>query len=278
MSPKARSSKNKARLGRYQELAAQEYDAREGAAQIQIPTSRPLGTKVVVAKDLKKSFNDKVLFENLNFDLPPGGIVGVIGPNGAGKTPLFRMIMGLEEPDSGTLEIGETVMPSYVDQSRDSLNADKTVYEEISGGHDTLEVGKATIHARSYCGRFNFKGSDQQKRVGTLSGGERNRVHLAKLLRSGGNLLLLDEPTNDLDVDTLRALEEGLSNFGGCAVVVSHDRWFLDRIATHILAFEGDQNVVWCEGNYRIYEQQRRERLGDSADTPVGGRFKPLSR
>jgi ATP-binding cassette ChvD family protein len=278
MSPKARSSKNKARLGRYQELAAQEYDAREGAAQIQIPTSRPLGTKVVVAKDLKKSFNDKVLFENLNFDLPPGGIVGVIGPNGAGKTTLFRMIMGLEEPDSGTLEIGETVMPSYVDQSRDSLNADKTVYEEISGGHDTLEVGKATIHARSYCGRFNFKGSDQQKRVGTLSGGERNRVHLAKLLRSGGNLLLLDEPTNDLDVDTLRALEEGLSNFGGCAVVVSHDRWFLDRIATHILAFEGDQNVVWCEGNYRIYEQQRRERLGDSADTPVGGRFKPLSR
>ena len=278
MSPKARSSKNKARLERYRELASQEYDAREGAAQIQIPTSRPLGTKVVIAKDLKKSFDGRVLFDNLNFDLPPGGIVGVIGPNGAGKTTLFRMMMGQEQPDSGTLEVGDSVSLSYVDQSRDALDPKKTVYEEISGGHDNLEVGKTTIHARSYCGRFNFKGSDQQKFVGNLSGGERNRVHLAKLLRSGGNLLLLDEPTNDLDVDTLRALEEGLSNFGGCAVVVSHDRWFLDRIATHILAFEGNETVVWCEGNYRIYEQQRKERLGDAADTPPGGRFKPLSR
>lgn len=278
MSPKARSTKNKARLQRYQELAAQQYDEREGAAQIQIPTSRPLGTKVVVADGLEKSFDGRTLFRDMNFELPPGGIVGIIGANGAGKTTLFRIIMGQEQPDAGTLTIGDSVEVSYVDQSRDALDADKTVYEEISDGHDTLEVGRAKIHARSYCGRFNFRGSDQQKKVGSLSGGERNRVHLAKLLRSGGNLLLLDEPTNDLDVDTLRALEEGLSNFGGCAVVVSHDRWFLDRIATHILAFEGNESVVWCEGNYRIYEQQRRERLGDAADTPPGGRFKPLTR
>ncbi len=278
MSPKARATKNKARLERYQELASQEYDAREDAAQIQIPTSRALGTLVVKAENLKKSFGDRVLFQNMNFDLPPGGIVGVIGPNGAGKTTLFRMILGAEKPDSGTLKIGETVMLSYVDQSRDSLDPKKTVYQEISGGHDTLEVGSAKIHARAYCGRFNFKGPDQQKFVGQLSGGERNRVHMAKLLRSGGNLLLLDEPTNDLDVDTLRALEEGLSSFGGCAVIVSHDRWFLDRIATHILAFEGTDSVIWCEGNYRIYEQQRRERLGEAADNVFGGRFKPLSR
>lgn len=278
MSPKARATKNKARMDRYQELSSQEYDAREDAAQIQIPTTRKLGTLVIKATNLKKSFGDRVLFDNLNFDLPPGGIVGVIGPNGAGKTTLFKMILGLEEPDSGTLKIGETVDLSYVDQSRDALDAGKTVYQEISGGYDLLEVGSAKIHARAYCGRFNFKGADQQKLVSQLSGGERNRVHMAKLLRSGGNLLLLDEPTNDLDIDTLRALEEGLSTFGGCAVVVSHDRWFLDRIATHILAFEGDQSVVWCEGNYRIYEQQRRERLGEAADTPAGGRFKPLSR
>lgn len=278
MSPKARSTKNKARLQRYQELAAQEYDAREGSAQIQIPTSRPLGTKVVIADSLQKSYDGRTLFDNLSFDLPPGGIVGVIGANGAGKTTLFRIIMGQEEPDAGSLTIGDSVSLSYVDQSRDALDPDKTVYEEISDGHDTLIVGKAKIHARSYCGRFNFRGSDQQKKVGSLSGGERNRVHLAKLLRSGGNLLLLDEPTNDLDVDTLRALEEGLTTFGGCAVVVSHDRWFLDRIATHILAFEGDQNVVWCEGNYRIYEQQRKARLGDEADESAGGRFKPLTR
>ena len=278
MSPKARATKNKARLERYNEMAAQEYDARDDAAQIQIPTSRKLGAVVVKADKLRKSFGEKLLFEDMSFDLPPGGIVGVIGPNGAGKTTLFKMIMGLEQPDSGTLRIGETVSASYVDQSRDELDPKKSVYQEISGGYETLEVGTARIHARAYCGRFNFKGSDQQKFVGELSGGERNRVHLAKLLRSGGNLLLLDEPTNDLDVDTLRALEEGLSNFGGCAVVVSHDRWFLDRIATHILAFESDGTVVWCEGNYRIYEQQRKERLGDAADRPAGGRFKPLSR
>ncbi|MCA9061432.1 MAG: energy-dependent translational throttle protein EttA [Planctomycetaceae bacterium] len=278
MSPKARATKNKARLQRYQELAAQDYDAREDAAQIQIPTSRPLGSLVVRAEGLKKSFGDRLLFDNLSFDLPPGGIVGVIGPNGAGKTTLFRMIVGQEQPDDGKLTIGETVQVSYVDQSRDELADGKTVYEEISGGHDTLEVGNTKIHARAYCGRFNFKGADQQKQVGKLSGGERNRVHLAKLLRSGGNLLLLDEPTNDLDVDTLRALEEGLSSFGGCAVVVSHDRWFLDRIATHILAFEGENSVIWCEGNYRIYEQQRKERLGEDADMPSGGRYKRLNR
>ncbi|MEY3457886.1 MAG: hypothetical protein RL215_1043 [Planctomycetota bacterium] len=278
MSPKARATKNKARLQRYNELAAQEYDARDDAAQIQIPITRKLGQLVVKADNLSKKFGDRTLFTGLSFDLPPGGIVGVIGPNGAGKTTLFRMIIGHEKPDSGTLKIGETVDVSYVDQSRDSLDGSKTVYQEISGGHDLLEVGSAKIHARAYCGRFNFKGSDQQKFVGQLSGGERNRVHFAKLLRSGGNLLLLDEPTNDLDVDTLRALEEGLETFGGCAVVVSHDRWFLDRIVTHILAFEGDGTVVWCEGNYRIYEQQRKERLGDAADGPVAGRFKPLNR
>lgn len=277
MSPKARATKNKARLQRYNELAAQEYDVRDDAAQIQIPTTRKLGQLVVKAEGLSKSFGDRLLFEGLNFDLPPGGIVGVIGANGAGKTTLFRLITGQEQQDSGKLTIGETVDISYVDQSRDSLDDSKTVYEEISGGHDLLEVGKAKIHARAYCGRFNFKGSDQQKKVGQLSGGERNRVHFAKLLRSGGNLLLLDEPTNDLDVDTLRALEEGLESYGGCAVVVSHDRWFLDRIATHILSFEGEGQVVWCEGNYRIYEQQRRERLGDDEDRPKG-RFKPLTR
>jgi energy-dependent translational throttle protein EttA len=278
MSPKARATKNKARLDRYKELAAQEYDTKDGAAQIQIPTTRKLGQKVVIAEGLSKSFDGRMIFEDMSFDLPPGGIVGIIGPNGAGKTTLFRMIMGQEDADAGSLAIGETVDISYVDQSRDELDAKKTVYQEISGGNEILEVGKAEIHARSYCGRFNFKGKDQQKFVGDLSGGERNRVHMAKLLRSGGNLLLLDEPTNDLDIETLRALEEGLSSFGGCAVVVSHDRWFLDRIATHILAFEGDGSVVWCEGNYRSYEIQRKDRLGDSAETPIGGRFKPLSR
>lgn len=278
MSPKARSSKNKARLQRYEELAAREYDERDGAAQIQIPITRPLGKKVVVAEGLTKSFDGRTIFQNMSFNLPPGGIVGIIGPNGAGKTTLFKIIMGTEEPDSGSIVVGDTVDISYVDQSRDALDPKKTAYEEISGGADILMVGKTKIHARSYCGRFNFKGKDQQKFVGDLSGGERNRVHMAKLLRSGGNLLLLDEPTNDLDVDTLRALEDGLSTFGGCAVVVSHDRWFLDRIATHILSFEGDGSVVWCEGNYASYELQRKERLGDAADAPAGGRFKPLSR
>ena len=278
MSPKARSTKNKARLDRYAELQAQEYDAQEGAAQIQIPTSQSLGDLVIRAEGLTKAFDEKLLFENVEFDLPKGGIVGVIGPNGAGKTTLFKMIMGLEEPTSGSMRIGEKVELSYVDQSRDALDPKKTVYEEISGGVDLLKVGTSEIHARAYCGRFDFKGSEQQKFVGDLSGGERNRVHLAKLLRSGGNVLLLDEPTNDLDVDTLRALEEGLSTFGGCAVVVSHDRWFLDRIATHMLAFEGDSQVYWFEGNYKMYEASRKERLGDDADKPTQIRYRPLSK
>ena len=278
MSPKARVAKNKARIQRYEELAAQQYDAREEGADIQIPVTRPLGDLVGRAEKLSKAFGDRLLFENLEFNLPRGGIVGVIGPNGAGKTTLFRMIMGQEQPTSGTLRIGDTVDLAYVDQFRDSLDPKHTVYEEISGGHDQLEVGKVKIHARAYCGRFNFKGGDQQKFVDQLSGGERNRVHLAKLLRSGGNLLLLDEPTNDLDVDTLRSLEEGLSTFGGCAVVSSHDRWFLDRIATHILAFEGDSRVVWFEGNYKMYEEQRHQRLGHDADQPHRLKFKPLAR
>jgi len=278
MSPKARATKNKARLERYEQLAAQEYDAREDAADIQIAPGPPLGELVVRAENLSKAFGDNVLFENLNFDLPRGGIVGVIGPNGAGKTTLFRMIMGQEKPDNGELRIGETVKLAYVDQSRDSLSPDRTVYEEISGGVDHLEVGHTRIHSRAYVGRFNFKGTDQQKLVKQLSGGERNRVHLAKLLRAGGNLLLLDEPTNDLDVDTLRALEEALADFGGCVMVTSHDRWFLDRIATHILAFEGNSNVVWFEGNYKMYEIQRRERLGDEADRPHRIQYRPLTR
>jgi len=278
MSPKARATKNKARMERYHELQSQQYDAREEAAQIQIPTSQPLGDLVIRAEKLTKAWEDRILFENVNFDLPKGGIVGVIGPNGAGKTTLFRMIMGTEQPTSGSLRLGDRVQLSHVDQSRDALDPAKTVFEEISGGHDLLEVGGVEIHARAYCGRFNFKGTDQQKLVKTLSGGERNRVHMAKLLRSGGNVLLLDEPTNDLDVDTLRALEEGLSSFGGCAVVVSHDRWFLDRIATHILAFEGDSQVYWFEGNYKMYEASRKERLGIAADQPHRVKYRPLAR
>ncbi|MBD3676268.1 MAG: energy-dependent translational throttle protein EttA [Planctomycetaceae bacterium] len=278
MSPKARSTKNKARLQRYEELASQEYDTRDGAADIQIPVAQPLGDLVVRAEGLTKSYGDKLIFENLEFDLPRGGIVGIIGPNGAGKTTLLKLITGQEEPDSGTLKIGSTVQLSVVDQMRDALDDDKTVYEEISGGLDMLEVGKTKIHSRAYCGRFNFKGGDQQKKVGQLSGGERNRVHMAKLLRSGGNLLLLDEPTNDLDVETLRSLEEGLLNFGGCAVVVSHDRWFLDRIATHILAFEGNSQAYWFEGNYKMYEASRKERLGEDADQPTRLQYKPLKR
>lgn len=277
MSPKARATKNKARLQRYDELQRQAYDVQDGAAQIQIPSSQSLGDLVIRAEGLTKAYDNTLLYENVNFDLPKGGIVGVIGPNGAGKTTLFRMIMGTEEPTSGSLRIGDRVILSYVDQSRDSLQAGKTVYEEISGGYDLIEIGGSKIHARAYCGRFNFKGSDQQKFVHQLSGGERNRVHLAKLLRSGGNVLLLDEPTNDLDVDTLRALEEGLSDFGGCAVVVSHDRWFLDRIATHILAFEGDSQVYWFEGNYKMYELNRRERMGEAADRPHRLRYRPIS-
>ena len=278
MSPKARSTKNKARLQRYEELASQQYDSRDDAPEIQIPVTQPLGDLVVRAEGLSKAFGDRLLFEGMEFNLPRGGIVGVIGPNGAGKTTLFRMIMGQEPATAGTLKIGDSVDLAYVDQSRDALDPDHTVYEEISGGKDTLEIGKAKIHARAYCGRFNFKGSDQQKFVRELSGGERNRVHLAKLLRSGGNLILLDEPTNDLDVDTLRSLEEGLAGFGGCAVVTSHDRWFLDRVATHILAFEGNSQVVWFEGNYKMYEIQRKQRLGHDADQPHRLKFKPLTR
>ncbi len=279
MAPKARATKNKARLERYEQLVAQQYDAREDAADIQIPSGPPLGDVVVVADNVSKAFGDNLLFENMTFSLPRGGIVGVIGPNGAGKTTLFRMIIGQEKPDSGTLRVGETVMLSYVDQSRDALDPKKSVYEEISGGLDILDVGKVRIHARSYVGRFNFKGPDQQKLVGELSGGERNRVHLAKMLRSGGNLLLLDEPTNDLDIETLRSLEEGLENFGGCAVVISHDRWFLDRLATHILAFEGDSRVYWCEGNYQVYEANYHQRMGAEADRPHRIHYKhPFSR
>ncbi|MBW3539186.1 MAG: energy-dependent translational throttle protein EttA [Planctomycetes bacterium] len=275
LSPKARATKNKARLQRYEELAGQEYDTRDDAPEIQIPVGQPLGDLVVRAEHLAKAFGDKLLFDDMNFDLPRGGIVGVIGPNGAGKTTLFRMIVGQEQPTDGALRVGESVELSYVDQSRDALDGEKTVYEEISGGIDQLDVGGVRIHARSYVGRFNFKGTDQQKLVKQLSGGERNRVHLAKLLRSGGNLLLLDEPTNDLDVDTLRALEEGLQTFGGCAMISSHDRWFLDRIATHILSFEGDSGVVWFEGNYRMYEESRRQRLGADADRPRRIRYRP---
>jgi sulfate-transporting ATPase len=277
-SPKARSTKNKARLERYNELVSQEYDEREDAADIQIVPGPPLGELVIRAEKLSKAFGDKLLFEDLNFDLPRGGIVGVIGPNGAGKTTLFKMIMGMEKPSSGDLRIGETVSLSYVDQSRDALDPGKTVYEEITSGRDFVDVGSSRLHSRAYVGRFNFKGQDQQKFVRELSGGERNRVHLAKLLRTGGNVMLLDEPTNDLDVETLRSLEEAIQNFAGCVLVSSHDRWFLDRIATHILAFEGDSTVVWFEGNYQMYEIQKHERLGDEADRPHRIKFRPLAR
>jgi len=278
MSPRARVAKNRARLQRYEELAAQESEKREEAVVLSIPPGPHLGTLVVEAKDLSKSFGDTLLFENLNFRLPPGGIVGVIGPNGAGKTTLFRMIVGQEKPTNGTLRIGDSVVVSYVDQNRDALNPENTVFQEITGGMDQVTLGKRKIPGRAYTAQFNFKGPDQEKKVGQLSGGERNRVHLAKLLKSGGNLLLLDEPTNDLDVEMLRALEEALLEFGGCAVVISHDRWFLDRIATHILAFEGDSKVVWCDGNYQTYEAQRKERLGLDADQPHRIRYKSLIR
>jgi energy-dependent translational throttle protein EttA len=278
MSPKAQATKNKARMQRYEELRSQQYEGSDDTATFQIPSGKPLGDLVIRAEKLSKGFGDRLLFENMEFNLPRGGIVGVIGPNGAGKTTLFKMIMGIENPDAGTLRIGNAVELAYVDQSRDALDGDKSVYEEISGGADVLEVGGVRIHSRAYVGKFNFKGPDQQKLVKQLSGGERNRVHLAKLLRSGGNVILLDEPTNDLDVDTLRALEEGLSNFGGCVIVTSHDRWFLDRIATHILAFEGDSQAYWFEGNYKMYEVNKRERLGTDADQPHRIKYRPLSR
>jgi ATP-binding cassette ChvD family protein len=278
MAPRARVAKNRARLARYEQLASQEADRREEAVVLQIPAGPHLGDLVVEAKGVAKSYGDQTLFEDLNFRLPPGGIVGVIGPNGAGKTTLFRLIVGQETADKGELRVGDTVLSSYVDQSRESLDAEKTIFEEISGGLDQVVLGKRKMPSRAYVASFNFKGPDQEKKVGNLSGGERNRVHLAKLLKSGGNLLLLDEPTNDLDIDMLRALEEALLEFGGCAVVISHDRWFLDRIATHILAFEGDSQVVWCDGNYRTYEEQRRERLGIEADQPHRIRYKKLTR
>jgi energy-dependent translational throttle protein EttA len=277
MSPRARQAKNKARITAYEQMAAQQFEERSDELELQIPPGRPLGQLAVEANGLKKAFGDKLLIDDLTFRLPPGGIVGVIGPNGAGKTTLFRMLVGQEQPDAGQLKIGETVEFGYVDQSRDQLSPSATVYQEISGGNDLLEMGGRKINARSYVSKFNFRGPDQEKKVGDLSGGERNRVHLAKLLRRGCNLLLLDEPTNDLDVDTLRALEEGILNFAGCVVVISHDRWFLDRVATHILAFEGDGIVHWCEGNFQTYEQQRRERLGlDAEATLGGGRYKKL--
>ncbi len=275
--PKGRHAKSKARLQRYEEMAAQEFQTRNETKEIFIPAGPRLGDLVVEAKDLRKSFGDRLLIDNLSFNLPRGGIVGIIGPNGAGKTTLFRMIIGQEKPDAGELRIGPSVQLAYVDQSRDALDGAKTVWQEISGGQDMMLVGKAEVPSRAYCGRFNFKGSDQQKLVKDLSGGERNRLHLAKLLKSGGNLLLLDEPTNDLDVDTLRALEDALLDFSGCAVVISHDRWFLDRIATHILAFEGDSKVVWFEGNFADYEVDRHRRLGTDADQPHRIKYRKLT-
>ncbi len=276
--PKGRRKKAKARISNYEELLAQEASVQLDQVQIHIPAGPRLGDVVVEAKDLKKGFGDKLLIEDLSFSLPPGGIVGVIGPNGAGKTTLFKMITGDEQPDSGELKIGETVQVAAVDQSRDALDDNKTVWEEISGGDEQIMVGEREMNSRAYTSSFNFKGSDQQKKVGTLSGGERNRLHLAKVLKSGGNLLLLDEPTNDLDVDTLRALEEALLSFAGCAVVISHDRWFLDRVATHVLAFEGDSQVTWFEGNFEAYEEHRRELLGDEADRPHRISYKRLTR
>jgi ATP-binding cassette ChvD family protein len=275
-SPKGRHAKSKARLARFEELSSREFQKRSETKQVHIPAGPRLGDLVVEAKGLRKGYDGRLLIDGLSFQLPPGGIVGVIGPNGAGKSTLLRMLVGTEQPDGGELRIGETVVIAYVDQSREELNGDHSVWQEISGGQDIIVVGKSQIPSRAYVGRFNFKGTDQEKRVSDLSGGERNRVHLAKLLIKGGNLLLLDEPSNDLDVETLRALEEALLDFPGCAVVVSHDRWFLDRVATHMLAFEGDSRVTWFEGNYADYEADRRRRLGADADQPHRPKFKRL--
>jgi energy-dependent translational throttle protein EttA len=274
MSPKARQAKGKARLKRYEELLAESTQEKVTQADIYIPPGPRLGDVVIEAHDLKKAFGDKLLFDNLSFRLPPAGIVGIIGPNGAGKTTLFKMMADQEKPDGGDIKIGSTVKMMYVDQSRESLNDKNTVFQEITNGAEVIEMGPKKMNSRAYCTVFNFKGSDQQKLVGSLSGGERNRLHLAKLLKQGGNLLLLDEPTNDLDVDTLRALEDAIEAFAGCVVVISHDRWFLDRIATHILAFEGDSKVVWFEGNYQDYEADKRKRLGDVGPTRI--KYKPL--
>jgi len=278
MSPRARQSKGKARLNAYEQLLNEDTAQKIDQVEIYIPPGPRLGDVVVEARGVRKAYDDQLLMDDLNFTLPRGGIVGVIGPNGAGKTTLFRMITGEEKPDAGTLRLGDTVQAGYVDQSRDALAANKSVWEEIAGGEDELMIGKRAVPSRAYVSWFNFKGSQQQRKVGTLSGGERNRVHLAKLLQRGSNLLLLDEPTNDLDVDTLRALEEALLNYAGCAVVISHDRWFLDRIATHMLAFEGDSRVVWFEGNYQDYEADRKRRLGAEADTPHRIRYRKLTR
>jgi energy-dependent translational throttle protein EttA len=277
MSPRARTAKSKARLAAYEQLAAQQVEVREEAIELQLPPGPHLGDKVVTFKNVTKGFGDNILMENVEFSLPPGGIVGIIGPNGAGKTTLFKMIIGQEKPNSGTIEIGSTVALSYVDQNRDTLDPEKSVYEEISEGNEFIYYGKQRLSARAYAARFNFRGTDQQKKVGVLSGGERNRVQLAKLLRRGGNVLLLDEPTNDLDVDTLRALEEGLDGFAGCAVVISHDRWFLDRMATHMMAFEGEGKVRWFEGNFQAYEAKRHEELGSDADRPHRMVYKKLT-
>jgi ATP-binding cassette ChvD family protein len=275
--PKGRQAKSKARLARFEELSSQEFQKRNETTEIYIPPGPRLGENVIEAEGLCKGFGDRLLIDTLSFKVPPGAIVGIIGANGAGKTTLFRMITGQENPDTGTLRIGDTVKFAYVDQSRDALDPDKTVFDEISGGQDLIQVANYSTQSRGYVARFNFKGADQQKQVGTLSGGERNRLHLAKVLKAGGNVLLLDEPTNDLDVETLRALEEALLNFPGCVLVISHDRWFLDRIATHILAFEGDSHVEWFAGNYQDYEADRRRRMGDAADQPHRLRFIPLS-
>jgi ATP-binding cassette ChvD family protein len=276
MAPRARQAKSKARIKAYEQMATQAFEEQLDEFEIQIPPGKHLGNLVIETQNLTKGFGDRVLIDDLSFNLPAGGIVGVIGPNGAGKTTLFRMFVGDEQPDSGELRIGPTVELGYVDQNRDALIAENSVFQEISGGVESLEMGGRKIHARAYVSRFNFRGSDQEKKVGALSGGERNRVHLAKLLRRGSNVLLLDEPTNDLDVDTLRALEEAILNYAGCVVVISHDRWFLDRIATHILAFEGDGYVHWCEGNFQTYEEQRHERMGLAADEPKRFRYKRL--
>jgi len=278
MSPKGRHAKSKARISSYEQLLSQEGEKRARDLEIYIPPGPRLGDIVIEADNVSKAYGDRLLVEGMSFRLPPGGIVGVIGPNGAGKTTLFRMITGQEQPDSGTIRIGDTVKIAYVDQSRDTLDPNRSIWEEISGGQETLQLGKVSVNSRAYVSRFNFSGSDQQKKVGMLSGGERNRVHIAKMLKEGGNVILLDEPTNDLDVNTMRALEEALENFAGCAVVISHDRWFLDRIATHILAFEGDSQVVWFDGNYSEYEEDRKKRLGGAADIPHRIKYRQLTR
>ncbi|MFL5287658.1 MAG: ATP-binding cassette domain-containing protein, partial [Rhodopila sp.] len=277
-SARARQTKCRARIQRDEEILQKSQELQTGVAEIVIPPGPRLGNVVIEAEKLRKGFGNNLLIEDLDFKLPPGGIVGIIGPNGAGKTTLFRMITGQDQPDGGSLRIGETVKLGYVDQSRDSLDADKTVWQEISGGDEVIYLGKRAIQSRAYTAAFNFKGSDQQKKVGILSGGERNRVHLAKMLKTEHNVLLLDEPTNDLDVDTLRALEEALTEFAGCAVIISHDRWFLDRLATHILAFEGDSHVEWFEGNFQAYEEDKRRRLGADATEPHRIKYRPLAR